>query len=70
MRTYAAYAAFRLGTPTLAPTAFAGFPKASWKWVASSSAHTVAAGVALADTLDSSASWSLDLGLKTYWATA
>jgi hypothetical protein len=30
----------------------------------------VAAGVALADTLDSSASWSLDLGLKTYWATA
>ncbi|GAB1290467.1 Protein BUD31 homolog [Apodemus speciosus] len=31
--------------------------------VASSSAHTVAAGVALADTLDSAASWTLDLGL-------
>lgn len=30
--------------------------------VASSSAHTVAAGAALADTLDSSASWTLDLG--------
>lgn len=63
MRTYAAYVAFRLGTPTLVPTVFAGFPKASWKWVASSSAHTVAAEVALADTLDSSASWPLDRGL-------
>lgn len=31
--------------------------------VASSSAHTVAAEVALADTLDSFASWTLNLGL-------
>nr|XP_012310943.1 protein BUD31 homolog isoform X1 [Aotus nancymaae] len=49
MRTCAACGAFRHGTPTLGQTASAAYPKASWKWAASSSAHTAAAVAALAE---------------------
>lgn len=51
MKTYAACGAFRHETPILGRIAFAGFPKASWKWAGSLSAHTVAAGAALAEAL-------------------
>lgn len=62
MRTYAACGAFRHGTPILGQTAFAGSPKASWKWAGSSSAHTVAAGAALAEAPGPHPSppWTLD----------